>query len=150
MPDGVSSIQTNSKGGQSVFIRKPDANLLSQTFDKLGMDADVAFTNNPAPLSAGGVFSYVHKNKEGHDIYYFANSSDDTVDTFAELRGNLKPQLWDPLTGNITAVTQAQQTRKNGITYTRFPLKLNPVSAIFVIGELPQAKRGNSGKLDAD
>ena len=150
MPDGVSSIRTNSKGGQSVFIRKPDANLLSQTFDKLGLVADVAFTNNPAPMSAGGVFSYVHKYKEGRDIYYFANSSDDTFDTFAEIRGSLKLQLWDPLTGNITEVTKAQQTRKNGISYTRFLLKLNPVSAIFVIGELRQAKKKNSGKPDFD
>jgi len=101
-------------------------------------------------MSAGGVFSYVHKYKEGRDIYYFANSSDDTFDTFAEIRGSLKLQLWDPLTGNITEVTKAQQTRKNGISYTRFLLKLNPVSAIFVIGELRQAKKKNSGKPDFD
>jgi len=136
MPEGVSRIRTNSKKGKSIFIRKPDANVLAQTLDKLGLGWDVVFTNNPAPLSAGGVFSYVHKNKEGRDIYYFANSSDDKVDTFAELRGRLKPQLWDPLTGDITFVNQVERVEKNGVSYTRFPLKLNPISAVFVVGGL--------------
>jgi hypothetical protein len=136
MPEGISNIRTNAKNGRSVFIRKPDANVLKQTLEKLGVGADVEFANNPTPLSSGGVFSYVHKNKEGHDIYYFANSSDDVVDTFAELRGKLKPQLWDPLTGDVTPITQVEQIEKGGASYTRFPLKLSAVKAVFVVGGL--------------
>ena len=136
MPEGVSSIVTNAANGKSVFIRKPEAKVLAVTLDKLGVAADVMFANNPTPLSAGGVFSYVHKNKDGRDIYYFANSSDDAVDTFAMLRGKLKPQLWDPLTGDITPIAQFEQIEKGGASYTRFPLKLSPVSAVFVVGGL--------------
>jgi len=136
MPEGISSISSIQNNGRAVFLRKPDAGVLAQMLDKFGIGADVVFASNPTPLSAGGVFSYVHKNKEGREIYYFANSSDDTVDTFAELRGRLKPELWDPLTGDITAISHVEQIDKDGTSYTRFPLKLNPVSAIFVVGEL--------------
>lgn len=34
------------------------------------------------------------------------------------------------------AITQVEHVEKNGVSYTRFPLKLNPVSAIFEVGDL--------------
>jgi hypothetical protein len=76
----------------------------------------------------------VHKNKEGRDIYFFANSSTDNVDTFAEVRGKIQPQLWDPHTGDMMQITQVEYVKKDGQDYTRFPLKVKPVSSMFVIG----------------
>ncbi len=134
MPEGISNIRTNARNGKSIFIRKPESNILAKTLYRLGVGADVEFSDNPTPASAGGVFSYVHKKKEGRDIYYFANSSDDVVDTFAEVRGTVKPQLWDPLTGDTTPLNNVEQKQRGGVSYTRFPLKLNPVTAVFVVG----------------
>jgi hypothetical protein len=49
MPEGVSAIRDNVKGGKAVFIRKPAADVLAETVDNLGLEADVSFRGNPAP-----------------------------------------------------------------------------------------------------
>ncbi|MGQ0634227.1 MAG: glycosyl hydrolase [Planctomycetaceae bacterium] len=133
MPGGVSPVQRNAAGGASVFICVPTSAVLGQTLDKLGVTATVRFDGNPIPSSGGGVFSYVHKVKEGRQIYFFANSSNDEVDTTAEVRGRIRPELWDPMTGEVRPL-QADYVRDGGEEYTRFPLKLNAVSATFVVG----------------
>jgi hypothetical protein len=132
-PEEVSAINANKNRGKAVFIQKPDAALLSKVLDKLEISSDVIFTGNPSPSSGGGVFSFVHKIKDNRDLYYFANSSDDPVDTFTEVRGKVKPELWDPETGQIIPVTQVTYTIINGQDYTRFPLKMKAVSAVFVL-----------------
>jgi hypothetical protein len=137
MPEGISAIRKNTKGGRAVFIRKPAADVLTQTIDKLELGADVYIQNNPTPTGGYGVFSYVHKNKEGRDIYFFANSSTDNVDTFAEVRGRIQPQLWNPHTGEVTQITKVEYVKKDGRDYTRFPLNVKPVSSIFVVGDKP-------------
>jgi len=76
----------------------------------------------------------IHKNRDGRDIYYFANSTDDDVNTYAALRGRVTPQLWDPFSREIMKIAQVEYTKKNGQEYTRFPLKLKPVATVFVIG----------------
>ena len=81
------------------------------------------------------MFSYVHKQKDNRDIYYFANSSNDAVETVAEVKGNLCPELWDVATGQITLMTQVEHFKMSGKYYTRFPLKLNAVSSTFVVLE---------------
>jgi len=120
-------------GGKGIFIPRPDAALLSQALDKLGIAPDVAFAENPQPASGNGFFSYIHKTKEGKEIYYFANSSADAVDTRAELRGKLKPEVWDPTTGAIKPAAEVQYLQKGGVTYTVLPLKLNAVSSEFLV-----------------
>ncbi len=135
MPEGVSAINVNKKKGKAVFIRKPNENLIAETLNSLNIDADVSFTENPTPSSGGGMFSYIHKQKDNRDIYFFANSSNDVVETFAEVRGNIRPELWDPSTGQITSITQVEHLKKNGHDYTRFPLKLKAVTSIFVVSE---------------
>ena len=133
MPDGVSEIKTGKMNGRAVFIRKPDGKLLAETFDKFNISADVVFEGNPNPLSAGGMFSYIHKKKDKRDIYFFANSSDDTVETFAEVRGRIIPELWNPATGETTPINEIEYLKKSGQDYTRFPLKLKAVTSIFVV-----------------
>ncbi len=134
MPEGVSAIHRGAGKGKAIFIRTPSADRLGQALEKLGLPPDVRFTPNAAPSSAGGVFSHIHKRKDGRDIYFFANSSDDAIDTVAELRGRLEPELWDPLTGDITK-PKASYVKRAGQTYTRVPLKLDAVRAVFVVSE---------------
>lgn len=133
MPEGVSATKSNKKNGRTVFIRKPDGKILTETLSNLNIDADVRFDGNPSPLSGGGMFSYIHKQKDKRDIYYFANSSDDKVETIAEVRGKIIPELWNPDNGETTLLMNVEYITKNGQDYTRFPVKLNAVSSTFVV-----------------
>lgn len=133
MPEGVSDFKTNKMNGRAVFIRKPDGKLLSKTIDNLNISADVVFDGNPSPLSGGGMFSYIHKKKDNRDIYYFANSSDDTVETFAEVQGKIIPELWNPATGETSHIKEVVYLKKHGQDYTRFPLKMKAVTSTFVV-----------------
>ena len=46
-----------------------------------------------------GKFNYIHKIKDGKHIYFFSNSSDETVSTTVFLRGKLQPEKWNPYNG---------------------------------------------------
>jgi hypothetical protein len=46
------------------------------------------------------------------------------VDTYAEVRGRIQPQLWDPHTGETGVIQQVEYVKKAGQDYIRFPLKL--------------------------
>jgi len=133
MPEGVSAIRTNKMNGRAVFIRKPDGKLLSETIDNLNISADVVFEGNPCPLSAGGMFSYIHKKKDKRDIYFFANSSDDSIETYVQVQAKIIPELWNPANGETTPIKEVEYLKKNGQDYTRFPLKLKAVTSTFVV-----------------
>jgi hypothetical protein len=133
MPDGVSAIKKNKRNGKSVFIRKPDGEVLIKTFSALKLSADVVFCGNPTPSSGGGMLSYIHKKKDGRDIYYFANSSNDAIDTYVEVRGKIKPENWNPANGEISKITSYTYLKRNGEVYTRFPLELKAVTSMFVV-----------------
>lgn len=135
MPDGAFPINSNDAKGNAVFIRKPSGTIIEQTLDALGVAPDVQFDDNPVPASGGGVFSYVHKEKEGRQIFFFANSSDDKVDTTAEVRGRIKPELWSPLTGDVTPLSKVDYVQRGEQEYTRFPIQLEAVTAVFAVGQ---------------
>ncbi len=133
MPEGVTAIKKNKMKGQAVFIRKPNGNLLAETINQLQISPDVVFDGNPSPSSAGGMLSYIHKKKDERDIYFFANSSDDNIETIVEVKGSIHPELWDPTNGLITPIKQVETVKKKGISYTRFPLNLKAVTSSFVV-----------------
>jgi hypothetical protein len=136
MPESVSAIVTNAKGGKLLFIPKPSSVIFSKTFDEMGVVADVNFENNPQPNSAKGMLSYIHKKKDGKDIYFFANSSDDVVNTYAEVRGKIKPVTYNPYSGDVSPISDVKYlTKKDNETYTRFPLSLTAISSVFIVGE---------------
>jgi hypothetical protein len=134
MPEGVSEININERGGKTVFISKPDAVHLAQILEKLEVSPDVVFSGNPTPSSGGGALSYVHKVKNDLNIYYFANSTDEKVNTYVEVRGKIKPEIWYPCNGEITKIDDFKYIKKQDQDYTRFPLILDPVKSIFVVG----------------
>jgi hypothetical protein len=118
----------------AIFISKPNPYLLAQTLEKLNIISDVVFSGNPIPSSSGGALSYVHKVKNDLNIYFFANSTDETVNTYVEVRGKIKPEKWDPYNGEITKIGDFKYIKKQEQDYTRFPLSLDPVKSIFVVG----------------
>jgi len=124
--------RTNRNGGKAYFASQPTVATLQAILDDALPVADVAFDPNLRVSSGGGALSYLHKQKDGREIHFFANSSDDTVDTFVRLRGDLKPQLWNPHTGEKMPA-EVTHVQAHGQTVTRLHLKLAPVTSVFAI-----------------
>ena len=123
---------TNIAGGKAWFAARPTVGTLRAILDDAVPVPDVAFDPELRVNSGNGVLSYLHKQKDGREIYYFANSSDDAVDTVVSLRGHLAPQLWNPHTGaRLPAEITHQQ--EHGQPVTRLHLKLAPVTAVFAV-----------------
>ena len=132
-PAAATSVKTNAKGGQLVFIPKPDAANLSEAFDRMGLVADLIFESLPALNDDKTEVSYLHKMKDNKNIYYIANSSDTPIKTVVELRGKLKPEFWNPETGKIAPITDAVSVKHGKQRYTRFQLDLPAVKSVFVV-----------------
>ena len=80
------------------------------------------------------MLSYIHKIKDGRNIYFFANSTDERVDVDVVLRGTLMLQSWNPDDGRITRLESITLT-KNGSPCTRVRLELGPVRSMFFVEE---------------
>jgi hypothetical protein len=123
---------SNSKGGYAVFVPNPGREVLQSIIDQR-MAPDVIFSPNPELGSDFGKFSYIHKVKDGRDIFYFANSGDEPVQTEVFIRGRQKLEKWNPHNGSIDKNVNAEYVRKEGEDYTRFSLTLEPVKSLFYI-----------------
>lgn len=123
--------QINEKGGRAVFIPSPNKSNLQEILDH--KSKDLIFSQNPVLASDTGKFSYIHKMKDGRNIYYFANSSDQEIHTEVELRGNLKLEAWNPHTGELTKGIETRSINREGDDYTVFKLELNPVRSLFLV-----------------
>ena len=70
--------------------------------------------------------------KDGRDIYFFANSSEKSVDTTVALRGKKQLQVWNPHTGE-KAQFQGKHANEAGSPVTTVRLLLPPVSSLFYV-----------------
>lgn len=127
---------TNANGGKAYFVPNIDEAVAGTT--RLAMvlnDAvsvwDVRFEEDIAIKSAKGKLSYIHKVRDNADHYFFANSSDDSINTWVRLRGKLAPELWDPHTGTIGAA-DFQNIRQEGQDVTRVHVALGANRSVFV------------------
>lgn len=127
------TMHSNSKGGKAWFIPAPNPVVLKKVLDDTGISWDVRFENE-VPVS-GGSLSYIHKQLNDTNIWFFANSSDNTIDTPVTLKGNRKIQVWNPYTGMISDGETTLETL-NGQQYTRIRLKLDPVKSVFLVDGL--------------
>ena len=129
------SIRRNEAGGQAAFLPDPSAVILGSTLDRLGVVPDVAFRDNPTPTSGNGTFGYIHRVRDGKDIYYFGNSTDTPIDTSVSLRGRLaRPELWNPHDGHSTPIRDAEYLEGQSGPRTTFQLSIPPVSSVAVVG----------------
>ena len=124
---------TNANGGEAFFLPRPDKRSLQQVLAQLQPAADVIFPGNTSLSPDYGKFSYIHKINDGKHIYLFANSSDDYIDTDILLKGKLKPQLWNPHTGEIIKNVHHEEITLHGERYTKLRLSLEPVKSIFIV-----------------
>jgi hypothetical protein len=125
----------NEAGGRSFFLPQPDAKMLNTVLREAIPLRDVDIQEPPMwPVKLypdyDGALTYIHKVKDGKDIYFFANSRDTAVDTKVVLRGRKALELWDPLTGERRA---AEATASDESTTVH--LVLDPVSAVFFVGQ---------------
>lgn len=125
------NINTNSSGGRSLFIESPTSVAIQRAMNSLNLTADVDFTQTPYNLGEHGALSYVHKVKNGHNIYLFANSSDSIVKTNICLRGKMKLEQWNPHDGATEKINDISYIKKDGVTYTQCILTMPAVSSLF-------------------
>jgi len=123
-------VHAGARGGKAYFAAQPTAAVLKAMLDDALAVCDVEFED--APALKKGSLSYIHKEVEGRDVYFIANSSDNDLVTHVRLRGKLKPQLWDPHTGR-TAPAEYSYVTPGGQDVTRIRLRLEPVRSIFVV-----------------
>ena len=147
-------LNSNEKGGRAMFIPLAEKDVLADAVRALLPNPDVLISvvdkldqpdalHRPLlgveeyrdlPAEKLGMFSYIHKQKNGKDIYFFANSTDYPIKTNVELRGKLELEDWNPYTGSVSKKANVKYKEKNGITYTEFTLELSSVNSTFVVG----------------
>ncbi|MEM6378532.1 MAG: glycosyl hydrolase, partial [Bacteroidota bacterium] len=109
---------SNENGGQSIFIPRPDQDNLSRALDQY-LIPDIQFFPNPNLKSKQGSFNYIHKVKDGKNIYFFTNSSDDAIETEVILKGKLNLENWNPHTGTTFALENVTYIEEEGQTFTK-------------------------------
>jgi hypothetical protein len=131
-------VKKNKAGGQALFLPNTHPWLMDYALKLVLPLRDVDIQMPMAPLRRGneyeGALTYIHKVKDGRDIYFFANSSPAAVDTKVVLRGTRALQIWDPHTGKQE---RAEFTAGNagGEPVTTVHLVLPSVSSLFFIQE---------------
>jgi hypothetical protein len=123
----------NQKGGNAIFIPKPSSKILNQVLEKYADPSDVSFLQKPILSSDFGKFSYIHKIKDGKDVYYFSNSSDEVIQTEVKVKGILKLKEWNPHNGEINKEIELEYIKTDNQDYTKFKLRLAPVASVFYL-----------------
>ena len=125
-------------GGRAYFLPKAAPDLLKTVLKQALPMRDVEFREEMGPLEKGrayaGALTYIHKVKNGRDIYFFANSSEKRVDTNVVLRGRKQVTIWNPHTGEKEQ-TKLTHAKVGGAEVTTVRLVLPPVESRFYIQE---------------
>jgi hypothetical protein len=127
-------IRKNAAGGQAIFLPNTHPWLVDFAVKQVLPQRDVDIQEPMAMIKTGpdydGALTYIHKVKDGRDIYFFANSSPKDIDTRVVLRGRKALRIWNPHTG---AQEPAEVTAADAATTVR--LKLPSTTSLFFIGE---------------
>jgi hypothetical protein len=133
-PGQVALSQTPLNGGYACFIANPKVDLRAVIDGAMKRVARKAYdvTIGDVPPLAGGNLSYLHKVRDGRNLYFFANSSDSAVDTEVRLRGRLDLEAWDPHTGQIRPLSAVHEA-EGSEPVTRVRLVLPAVRSVFLL-----------------
>lgn len=135
---------------RAVFVPRPTVDALRAAADYLVPVADVRLeavegteipTLNVVPrwdYEIDGMVSYIHKVKNGNDVYFLANSSNRAADFNATLRGTFRwLDVWNPITGETKRVDQDADVvsvdQEKGTTTVRLSLK--SIECVMIVGE---------------
>lgn len=128
-------LQSNSKGGKAIFVKNPTTTNLTKAIAAMEVNTDVIFENIKKGDSKLGVFSYIHKIKDGKDVYFFANSTDDVINTTVLLKGNHNLENWNPYDGTTSTLKKINTVKINKQVYTQYKLELAAVKSTFWVGK---------------
>lgn len=128
----------NKAGGQALFLPNTDPWLMDYALKQVLPQRDVDIQEPLGLLRRGnqyeGALTYIHKVKDGRDIYFFANSSPQAIDTKVVLRGRKSLRIWNPHTGTQEPA-EFTAGQANGKDVTTVHLVLPSVSSRFFIQE---------------
>lgn len=124
-----------AEGRRAIFVPGPSAETLAAAIERLTPNPDVAFVAPPRITSQLGMFNYLHKVVNGKQVYFFANPSDNPIDTDVLLRGRWKLAAWNPHNGAVSDRLAVSYLKKGGEMYTKCHLTVSPVSATFWVSE---------------
>lgn len=132
-------VHRNAAGGCGYFVPRPDVIIFDAILRQADPVPDVAIQAPPLwPLTQGrdytGALTYIHKVKDGRDIYFFANTTARPVDVPVVLRGAKHLQIWNPHTGDI-GPSGAVTSGTDGRPVTTVDLKLPAFRALFYVGK---------------
>jgi hypothetical protein len=132
-------INHNSAGGRGYFLPQPDIKILNTVLKEAVPVRDVNIQVPPAwPVKMGtaydGALTYLHKVKDGRDIYFFANSTENPIDADVILRGDKNLTIWNPHTGEKQNA-EAAKSETDGRPVTTVHLILPPLKATFFVQE---------------
>jgi hypothetical protein len=129
-------IKKNKAGGQALFLPNTHPWLMDFALKQVLPLRDVDIQQPIAPLRQGneyeGALTYIHKVKDGRDLYFFANSSPKAVDTNVVLRGAKSLRIWNPHTGQQERA-EFSQREAGGQPVTTVRLVLPSVSSLFFV-----------------
>ena len=117
---------TNPAGGRVVFLAKPGADALRNALARPSETFDVEFPEGIVPMR------YIHKERAGKDIYYFANLNGKAFDSAVALRGKKRYALWNPHTGEVTAL-QPEYAKKGKDRVSLVRLRVEPSQSVFLV-----------------
>ena len=117
---------TNPEGGRVVFLAKPGADALRNALARPSETFDVEFPEGIVPMR------YIHKERAGKDIYYFANLNGKAFDSAVALRGKKRYELWNPHTGEVTAL-QPEYAKKGKDRVSLVRLRVEPSQSVFLV-----------------
>ncbi len=141
-------INRNAAGGRAYFLPSYNPPMLQAIMKEAVPTWDVSIAEPMAPVKTvheyEGSLTYIHKVKDGRNIYLFANSTDHPIDTTVALRGNLKLEAWDPTNGQIQQTQSTLSKNQAGEEVTTVPLKLNAVTAVFFVEQPTAAAASNA------
>lgn len=132
-------INKNEAGGRAYFLPDYTPEMVQAVMQEAVPVWDVAIQEPMWPVVMGrkydGSLTYLHKVKDNRNIYFFSNSSDDSVNSQVVLRDSLDLSLWNPMNGEVTPLEESFVEGKDGQKLTQVPLKLGGTEAVFFVDD---------------
>ena len=126
--------KVSAKGGKAIYISS--VNRLSDALDDTIATYDVEIKGVSNRLKDGN-FSYIHKVLDDRNVWFFANSSNESVQATITLRGEFQTlEVWDPQTGERII---AEPQIADGVS--RLTMELKSVTSLFIVEPLPSGQQ---------
>jgi hypothetical protein len=118
-------LRCNPRGGRAIHLRVLNPEAMREALDLARHHYDVSF-------EPGRAFRYIHKAKNGRQVFFFANLDPALAESMVTLRGRLDLEAWDPHTGTIQPL-ESTHTNRDGTDFTQVRLALPHLKSVFLV-----------------